>query len=356
MDLDQQLRAAHQRRLASARSRLADRQFEPHHLESDEADASQHPTRNLSSITNNEVAGHPKPKLSSRVLAIAAGLLVVVGGAWAVTGPLGGESAVEIEVGSGEGLQSDQGSLIEDGKTKNSGSETASEPDESAGTDQEETLVVDEPEQDSTDESEISESENSESEISESEISESENSDSEEAPSTTNGAEEESASDATVGSTTTARVDGPLPELDQGVVVDTSICPSGRRAPLERASLRYIGENTGWMRMVNLVDEQDGPYYFKGWEPGYGSSVTVELGLRQPVLVSEIRLAQDSDTAVSGLIAIGIPGDGFNIELDGVGGWKSHQFDVPVAIDTFTINRQSAESNVMEVIVCVAGE
>ncbi len=336
MDLDQQLRAAHQRRLDSTRSRVGGRQFEPTRLESDSLTASQSPAQNLSSVTNNELDSYPKPKLASRVLAIAAGLLVVAGGAWAVAGPLGRESAVEIEVGSSEGLSNSQGSLIEDGETENSGPEATDGLAGSAGTNVEETLVVDELEQDSIDEPQ--------------------NGDPEEISSATEGTDEGSAPSTTVHSTTTTGTDDPLPELDQGVVVDVSICPSGRRAPLERASLRYVGENTGWMRMVNLVDEQDGPYYFKGWEPGYDSSVTVELGLQQPVLVSEIRLAQDSDNAVSGLIAVGIPGDGFNIELDGVGGWKSHQFEVPVAIDTFTINRQNAESNVMEVIVCVAGE
>ncbi len=134
--------------------------------------------------------------------------------------------------------------------------------------------------------------------------------------------------------------------------VANNVCPTGLRAQLERASLSYVGENQGWGRLADLVDEQDGPHYFEAWEPGYANTVTVLVQLEEPVIASEIRLAQDPFTPVSGTITVEALGRRFPIVLEGTDGWVVADFS-PQILDSFTITRSEAQSNVMEVLVCV---
>lgn len=135
--------------------------------------------------------------------------------------------------------------------------------------------------------------------------------------------------------------------------VANSVCPSGQRAELELAALRYVGENQGWGRLFDLVDEQDGPHYYQAWEPGYPDPVTVEVILADPVMATEIRLAQDPFTPVDGDILIEAAGQQIAITLEGTEGWKQHVFAQPTRLDRFTIGRSSVTSNIMEVLVCV---
>lgn len=137
-------------------------------------------------------------------------------------------------------------------------------------------------------------------------------------------------------------------------VQENSVCLSGFRAPLESAQLRYVGENQGWGRLFDLVDEQDGPFYFQAWEPGYPDPVTVEVELAAPVEATEIRVAQDPFTPVDGSIFINAAGQDIVLELEGTEGWKGHRFDEISTLDRFTIRREAVASNIMEVLVCVA--
>lgn len=137
-------------------------------------------------------------------------------------------------------------------------------------------------------------------------------------------------------------------------VQENGVCQSGFRAPLESAQLRYVGENQGWGRLFDLVDEQDGPFYFQAWEPGYPDPVTVEVELAVPVEATEIRVAQDPFTPVDGSIFISAAGQDIVLELEGTEGWKVHRFDELPMLDRFTIRREAATSNIMEVLVCVA--
>ncbi len=148
-----------------------------------------------------------------------------------------------------------------------------------------------------------------------------------------------------------------IPTPNPGVA--SARCPSGHRAVLEDATLTYVGENEGWGRLADLVDEQDTQFTFEAWEPGYPNEVTVSVALDEPVLAVDIRVAQDPFTPVSGLIEITATLNGqelerFDIELEGVDGWKAHSFEPPQLLDGFTITRRNAEANIMEVMVCVA--
>lgn len=140
----------------------------------------------------------------------------------------------------------------------------------------------------------------------------------------------------------------------------TTVCPSGLRARLEAAELSYVGANQGWGRKDDLVDEQDGPYYFEAWEPNHELPVTVEVALDQPVLAADIRVHQDPFIPVSGTITVSIPGtDGeqeFGIDLSGTDGWRVHTFDEPITIERFTIRRETAQANIMEVMVCLPAD
>ena len=142
----------------------------------------------------------------------------------------------------------------------------------------------------------------------------------------------------------------PVPH-DSGV--PSTVCPSGHRAALERAQLRYVGTDTGWNRLHNLVDEQEEPWYFLAWEPGYPGEVTVEVVLDQPVLATDIRVAQDPYTVTSGTIEIVAADQQINLRLSGTNGWRTHTFDQPVELDRLTISRSQAETNIVELMVCV---
>lgn len=159
---------------------------------------------------------------------------------------------------------------------------------------------------------------------------------------------------ATPAPTATATaVPTPTPEpFDEGVL--TATCPNGRRAQLELASLAYSSANTGWGRLFNLVDEQDGPYYFLAWEPGYELAVTVEITLQEPALASDIRVHQDPYTPVAGAIGVTASGVAIEIPLSGVDGWRVHDFSPPIELRSFTITRDASTENIMEVVVCLA--
>lgn len=152
---------------------------------------------------------------------------------------------------------------------------------------------------------------------------------------------------------TSTATPSPTPEpRDAGAT--TSVCASGRRAQLEFASLSYVTAATGWGRLYDLVDEQDGPYYFNAWEPGFTEPVTVELVLREPALAADIRVHQDPFTPVSGTIDIDVSGLTIAIGLAGTDGWQVHDFGAPTLIERFTISRDAFEENVMEVMICLA--
>lgn len=353
MNLDDQLRSAHERRLASTRARLANEEFD---------------TRGPHEASSEQQA----PKLSTRVLTMAAALLIFAGVGWALVSPLGNDGSVEIEVGSGgqelEGETSNGGDSPDDDAAADSDTSDDSNSDDSnSDRDNDETLVVEQDEQASDPEpvaEQADDSDQAESTVTDDDTSSSDTSGGEDGDSGSEvvGGDNDSPTTVSTSPNTTAAPETTVDEntssllateVDPGVAIKKSVCASGLRAPLERASLRYVSENTGWMRMINLVDEQDEPFYFKGWEPGYKESVTVELGLAKPVWATEIKLAQHPELASGGLIAVGVPGGGFNIELDGIGGWKTHRFDEPVLLEAFTLNRQDEISEVMEVIVCV---
>ena len=136
--------------------------------------------------------------------------------------------------------------------------------------------------------------------------------------------------------------------------VANSVCESGARAELERASLEYVSEATGWGRKDDLVNEQDGPFYFEAWEPNFSEPVSVEISLAEPVLATEIRVFQDPFTEVSGTIGIVTDsGSEFAIELSGVDGWKTHEFPEPELLAQLTVTREQEASNIMEILVCV---
>jgi len=135
--------------------------------------------------------------------------------------------------------------------------------------------------------------------------------------------------------------------------VPNSVCATGARAELEFASLRYVGPNTGWGRLADLVDEQDGPWYFEAWEPGYPDPVTVEIVLTEPVLATQIRVAQDPYSETAGTIEIVAAGQTISLALSGVDGWQVHDFSPATELRSFTISRSQFESNIVEVLVCV---
>lgn len=116
--------------------------------------------------------------------------------------------------------------------------------------------------------------------------------------------------------------------------------------------MRYVSANTGWDRLYDLVNEQDGPYYFGGWEPNYPNQVQVEILLQDTVLASQIRVAQHPFDPVSGDINISAAGIDFSLTLSGIDGWQAYTFDPPVELDAFTVERNDVNSNIVEVLVC----
>jgi len=123
--------------------------------------------------------------------------------------------------------------------------------------------------------------------------------------------------------------------------------------------LRYVSENRGWGRPYDLIDHQDGPYYLTDWEPGYPNEVTVELAFAAPVRANALWVAQNPYREVSGSLQFagsGIDGTPFaaEITLAGTGGWRSVDLSPPTIVDRFTITRSAAETNVVELLVCIA--
>jgi len=133
-----------------------------------------------------------------------------------------------------------------------------------------------------------------------------------------------------------------------------SVCASGFRAPLEQASLRYLGPNEGWGRLDDLVDEQEGPFYFQAWEPGYPDDVTVLITLSEPVLATAVLVAQDPFTPVSGTIDVDSAAFAGSIDLSGTDGFRSLDLDQALPLSGLTIRRDGPDENIMEVLVCVA--
>ena len=140
--------------------------------------------------------------------------------------------------------------------------------------------------------------------------------------------------------------------------VASAKCPSGFRAELENATLRYVTQNQGWGRLDDLVDEQDAEFEFEAWEPGFPDLVTVEVDLGELVSAVDIRVSQDPFTPVNGDIEIEtFVGDelieSFTIALDGVDGWRDHTFTEPALLERFWITRRTETANITEVVVCV---
>jgi len=134
----------------------------------------------------------------------------------------------------------------------------------------------------------------------------------------------------------------------------STVCPNGARAALETASLQYTSAATGWGRLDDLVDEQEGPFYFMAWEPNFPDPVTVRITLAEPVLASDLRVFQDPFTEVGGSIQIVTDSEAFSIGLSGVDGWRVNTFAEPTVITAFTVARTQMESNIMEVMICLA--
>lgn len=123
--------------------------------------------------------------------------------------------------------------------------------------------------------------------------------------------------------------------------------------------MRYVSENTGWGRPYDLIDHPDGPYYLSDWEPGYTLDVSVEVALPDPVLATSIMVAQNPYREVSGSLDLGgnfVDGSPFDAEivLSGTGGWRSHEINPPAVLERFTVTRNNPDTNVVELLVCVA--
>ena len=163
------------------------------------------------------------------------------------------------------------------------------------------------------------------------------------------------ASSPTVPASSTSTV-STEPVASGGVPIDLAVCPSGRRAPLEEATLRYVSVEQGWNRLDDLVDEQDGPYYLTDWEPGYPGTVSVEVVLAEAVEATAVRVAQNPFMEVAGTITVEVAGQVRSIALEGRGGWKEYRFIDPTTVDRFTITRNDERSNIIEVVVCVEAD
>lgn len=172
-------------------------------------------------------------------------------------------------------------------------------------------------------------------------------------PTSTESASQTSASETADSETTDSATSQTADLFGHGAPND--VCPTRRRAKLEGAELSYMGDNTGWDRLDDLVDEQEGPYYMT-WEPNYPDPVTVSVRLEQPVMATEIRVAQDPITPVDGIISIAIDEAVNDLTLSGLGGWKVLSFDEPRRLDDFTISRDSVGANIVELLVCIEAQ
>ncbi len=303
--LDARLRGAYARQYDDVRRRVGDRAFTPDAI----------------------AAG---PKTSTRVLAAAAAVLVLVMGAAAASRVFGSPETGSVETGPSAA----DDALAESTQPSNT-VETPSEDDSSPGDDgsaDEETT-----EQRQTTTSTVAPDDDVD--------------DFDDTVTTDTTVPETSAATGTIFGSVEQTTSTTLPpNLSYGVPND--VCPSGARAELEWAALQYVGTTRGWGRMEDLVDEQDGPFYFEGWEPGFTEPVSVQLILDEPVFATEVRVAQDPENPVSGTISIEAI-SAHELELSGTGGWQVLSFDEPLLLDSLTIERSAEESNVMELIVCV---
>lgn len=109
----------------------------------------------------------------------------------------------------------------------------------------------------------------------------------------------------------------------------------------------------GWQSLERLTDEQDGPAYWTTWEPRYPNKVVVEITLAQPVLATEIRVAQDPINHIFGNIEVVAGTTEIVLPLWGTGGWSSHEFPTPKLIESFTIARDQESENIVELLLCV---
>ena len=135
--------------------------------------------------------------------------------------------------------------------------------------------------------------------------------------------------------------------------VASPVCPSGHRAPLERAELNYIGESQGWVSKERLTDEQDDPFYHTVWEPNFPGDVTVEVVLAEPVLATDIRIARVADVNFSAIVTVRVVDRTVLFPTSGAGIWQAHSFAEPTLVDRFTIRRNDVDANIAEVLVCV---
>ncbi len=156
-------------------------------------------------------------------------------------------------------------------------------------------------------------------------------------------------------STTSASSSTSTPADDVALAqpVANLVCPSGYRAPLERAGTIYLSDETGWKKKDSLIDEQDGPHYYTEWEPNFEGFVAVEVVLPKPVMATDIRVAQNPFVEVGGTLNLEAAGNSFTLELQGMGGWVVHEFDEPTRLDRFTIERDNIKTNIVEVLICV---
>lgn len=125
------------------------------------------------------------------------------------------------------------------------------------------------------------------------------------------------------------------------------------RAELELSTERYVSENTGWDRKHHLTDEQNGPYYFSDWEPGYPLAVSVEVILAEQVWATELVVKQTPYSEASGVLEFRVGTEDVLVELSGMNVWRSHAFAEPVLMDRLTITRNDVATNIVELFVCV---
>lgn len=87
--------------------------------------------------------------------------------------------------------------------------------------------------------------------------------------------------------------------------------------------------------------------------------MSVEVVLTEAARVAGIWVAQNPYQPVGGSLKLtgnyldGTPVDG-SIALSGSGGWRSFEVNPPAVLDRFTITRNNADSDVVELLVCLA--
>ncbi|GAB0490083.1 hypothetical protein MMPV_001315 [Pyropia vietnamensis] len=130
-------------------------------------------------------------------------------------------------------------------------------------------------------------------------------------------------------------------------------CPTGSSFPLSSANTAYTSAATGWGRKADLINEQGNSYVFRGWEPGFPNAVSVSVSWGSPVTASHILIARDPQAPTAGTIRLTAAGVTYSVGMSGQGGWISVALPSGTALQSFTIRRNNALSNVMEVALCV---